>query len=302
MMPIPVILDTDIGSDIDDTWALALLLRSPEVDLKMCVSDTGDTLYRAKLLAKLLETAGRGDVTVGIGPSMQDESEGARGQAAWVEDYDLARYPGKVAEDGIGAMIDAILGSPVPVTLLCIGPVPNIAAALQREPRIARNARFVGMHGSLRTGYGTGTEVVAEYNVKLHPAACKAAFEAPWDVTITPLDTCGLVRLEGAAYQRVLKSKDPLTQAVIENYRIWQRSLDTEWGRALDTSSISSTLFDTVAAYLTIAEDMLVMETLGVRVDDEGFTRLDPGAKPIRCATAWKDLPAFEMLLAERLG
>ena len=155
MMPIPVILDTDIGSDIDDTWALALLLRSPEVDLKLCVSDTGDTLYRAKLLAKLLETAGRGDVTVGIGPAMQDGSWAAKGQAAWVEDYDLSRYPGKIAEDGIGTMIDTILSSPVPVTLLCIGPVPNIAAALQREPRIAHNARFVGMHGSLRTGYGT---------------------------------------------------------------------------------------------------------------------------------------------------
>ena len=121
-------------------------------------------------------------------------------------------------------------------------------------------------------------------------------------MTITPLDTCGLVRLEGAAYRRVLNSSDPLTQAVIENYRIWQRSLENEWGRALDTSSISSTLFDTVAAYLAFAEDLLVMETLGVRVDGEGFTRLDPSAKPIRCATAWKDMRAFENLLVERLG
>jgi inosine-uridine nucleoside N-ribohydrolase len=301
-MPIPVILDTDIGSDIDDTWALALLLRSPEVDLKLCVSDTGDTLYRAKLLARLLETAGRSDVTVGIGPAMQDESWGARGQAAWVDDYDLARYPGKVAEDGIGAMIDAILNSPVPVTLVCIGPVPNIAAALQREPRIAHNARFVGMHGSLRTGYGTSTEVIPEYNVKLHPAACKAAFVAPWEVTITPLDTCGLIRLEGADYQRVLNSRDILTQAVIENYRIWNRARNDESGHALDPDSITSTLFDTVAAYLAFAEDLLVMETLGVRVDEEGYTRLDPEAKPIHCATAWKDLRAFENLLAERLG
>jgi len=302
MMPIPVILDTDIGSDIDDTWALALLLRSPEVDLKLCVSDTGDTLYRAKLLAKLLETAGRSDVTVGIGPSIRDESWGARGQAAWVADYDLARYPGKVAEDGIGAMIDTILSSPVPVTLVCIGPVPNIAAALEREPRIANNARFVGMHGSLRMGFGPGTEIIPENNVKLHPAACRAAFAAPWEVTITPLDTCGLVQLKGDAYLAMLKSGDSLTQAVIENYRIWHRSPDSYWARALEPDKHSSTLFDTVAAYLAFAEDLLVIETLGVRVDGEGYTRLDPTAKPIRCATAWKDLRAFENLLAERLG
>jgi inosine-uridine nucleoside N-ribohydrolase len=37
---IPVILDTDIGGDIDDAWALALILKSPELDLKMLVTDT----------------------------------------------------------------------------------------------------------------------------------------------------------------------------------------------------------------------------------------------------------------------
>ena len=39
--PIPVIFDTDIGGDIDDTWALAYLLRSPELDLKLLVTDHG---------------------------------------------------------------------------------------------------------------------------------------------------------------------------------------------------------------------------------------------------------------------
>jgi inosine-uridine nucleoside N-ribohydrolase len=52
--PIPVILDTDIGGDIDDTWALAMLLKSPELDLKLVVTDTGNTTYRAGVAAKLL--------------------------------------------------------------------------------------------------------------------------------------------------------------------------------------------------------------------------------------------------------
>lgn len=64
---IPVILDTDIGGDIDDTWALAMLLNSPELDLKLVVTDTGNTTYRAKVAAKLLEVAGRTDVPIGIG-------------------------------------------------------------------------------------------------------------------------------------------------------------------------------------------------------------------------------------------
>src|SRR3974377_591872 len=47
----PVLLDTDIGDDIDDTWALALLLKSPELDLKLVVTDFGNTVYRAKIAA-----------------------------------------------------------------------------------------------------------------------------------------------------------------------------------------------------------------------------------------------------------
>jgi len=150
---IPVILDTDIGGDIDDTWALALLLKSPELDLKMVVTDTGDTVYRAKIAAKLLEVAKRTDVPVAVG--IKQRPHGAP-QAPWVADYDLAKYPGKVHEDGVTALIDMIMASPQPITLICIGPVPNIQAALARQPEIAKKARFVGMHGSVRKGYNGG--------------------------------------------------------------------------------------------------------------------------------------------------
>ncbi len=55
--PIPVVLDTDIGTDIDDTWALAQVLRSPELDLKLVLTETGDARYRAAIAAKILEAA-----------------------------------------------------------------------------------------------------------------------------------------------------------------------------------------------------------------------------------------------------
>ena len=63
----PVILDTDIGFDVDDVWALAFLLRCPELDIKLITTDTGDTHYSAKIVAKLLQIAGRTDIPIGIG-------------------------------------------------------------------------------------------------------------------------------------------------------------------------------------------------------------------------------------------
>ena len=83
--------------------------------------------------------------------------------------------------------------------------------------------------------------------------------------------------------------------------RLWRRANQDDWIKRIDAEVQSTVLFDTVAAYLTFSEDLLVMERLGVRVDEEGYTRLDPQAKALRCATAWKDLPAFQRLLVERL-
>ncbi len=292
---IPVILDTDIGGDIDDTWALAMLLQSPELDLKLVVTDTGDTTYRAKVAAKLLEVAGRTDVPVAIG---LHQGDGDGPQAAWVTNYDLADYPGEVIRDGVQALIDTIMASSEPVTLIAIGPVLNIAAALEREPRIAHNARFVGMHGSVRLGYDGAPETIAEYNVKADTAACRAAFVAPWEVTITPLDTCGLVRLSGELYAQVRDSDNPLARAVMENYRIWAK--DVSWTQT-DPETASSVLFDTVAVYLAFSEDLLTMEEIGLQVTNDGYTVIDGAAKPIRCAMAWKDQTAFEKLVAARV-
>jgi len=290
---IPVILDSDIGDDIDDTWALALVLRSPELDLKLFVTDYGKREYRGKVAARFLETAGRTDVPVGLG---LDVAKGEGGQAPWVKGYDLAKYPGKVHQDGVGALIDMVMKSPEKMTLLCVGPLPNIEAALEREPRIAERARFVGMHGSLRKGYGGKSSPDPEWNVKADPAACRAALSAPWDITITPLDTCGLVALKGARYARIRDSKDPVARALVENYRAW---CGNDPGRADRESSI---LFDTVAVYLAFSRENLVMERLGVRVKDDGITAIDEGAKKMDCAMEWKDLGAFEEFLTGRLA
>src|SRR5512138_1386393 len=124
-MAIPVILDTDIGGDIDDTWALAFLLRCPELDLKLVTTDTGDTGYRARIVARILETAGRTDIPVA--PGIFKGSDGPReAQRPWVESYRLEDYPGKVLPDGVRALVDTLMGSREPVTLIAIGPAPNI--------------------------------------------------------------------------------------------------------------------------------------------------------------------------------
>lgn len=293
---IPVILDTDIGIDIDDTWALAMMLRSPELDVKLILTDTGDTRYRARLTAKLLEIAGRTDIPIGIGIPLENQP---MPQVPWVGDYDLSNYPGAVYEDGVGALVDTIMKSTEPVTLISIGPVPNIAAALQRAPQITQQTRYVGMQGSIRYGENGSQPACAEYNIVKYAHACQEVFSAPWEMTITPLDTCGLIRLRGEKYTAVHSCNDPLIQALFENYHIWAKLFKDAAG--IDPERESSVLYDTVAIYLAFSEEFLNIEKLPIRVTDDGYTVIDEKAKVIRCATSWKDQTEFENTLVRRL-
>jgi len=295
LQPTPVILATDIGDDIDDTWALGFLLKCPELDLRLVLTEYGKARYRAKLLGKFLQNTGHGHVPIGVGPDVGPQGEG--GQATWVKDYDLGGYPGKVHADGVQALIETILHSPRPVTLIAVGPMPNVAAALAREPRIARHTRLVAMAGSVRVGYDGGTPPSAEWNVKADVPAARRVLAGGWPVTITPLDTCGLVRLEGEQYRAVREATNPVAATVIQNYRIWCASGQDP--RAADTHS--STLFDTVAVYLAFSQQLCAMESMNLRVDDDGFTRLDPGGKRMRVAAHWKNLDAYRQLLVRRL-
>jgi len=311
-----VILDTDIGGDIDDSWALLHMLNCPELDVRMVTTGTGDPTYRAGIVAGLLAAAGRDDIPIGLGlPTALRAGELVRPQGAFAREAALGRYRGTVADDGVRALVDCVMNSAEPVTIVAIGPVTNIAAALEVEPAITENARVVGMLGSVRTGwYGDPPGPAPEGNVYRDVAACRAVFAADWNVSITPLDTCGVVALKDARYAAIRDSNSPAMRALMRNYREWCESCPEgmhdfdAWihgeRRRLDTplyERSSTTLFDCVAVYMAYDESLLEMETLPIALDDDGTMRVTQGAPEIRTATKWKDLEAFNDHLVERL-
>jgi inosine-uridine nucleoside N-ribohydrolase len=270
MSKIPVILDTDIGDDIDDTWALAMLLGCPEVDLKLIVTASDNTPERTRLVAKMLEHMGRTDIPIGTGKKTSDIKHF---QEAWVGDYRLDNYRGTVYEDGVQAMIDHINSSDEPVTLCVIGPQTNIAEALRRDPGIARNARVITMAGSVYIGYNGSSQRSAEWNVVQDIEAVRVVMSAPWEITMAPLDVCGTLRLEGDRYTSVTGSQSALASVVIGNYTHWAH-------RHSHPEDASSILYDTVAAYLTFAENLTHIQTVNLSIDDTGNTVPDKNGFP----------------------
>ncbi len=299
--PVPVVLVTDIGSDIDDTWALAMILRSPELDLKLVLTDSGDTRYRAAVAAKFLAMSGRSGVPIGIGDPGPMGDDG-KNQAPWVAGYDLKNYPGKIRDNGVDALIELIAKSTGPITVIAIGPVPSLARAVAKAPGIAAKCRLVGMFGSFDKGYGDAPVPVAEWNVKADAAALRQVLAAPWrDILLTPLDTCGIVSVTGARYHAIWSATDdPVLRALIENYCIYAPRVT--WTKCDFFATRSTTLFDCVAVYLAYAEELVEVETVSFDVTADGFTRRAAnGPLKARVALRWKNLAAFEDHLTKRL-
>lgn len=297
----PVVLITDIGTDIDDSWAIALLLRSPELDLKLVVVDPADTPYRAKVAAKFLEAAGRGDISLAVGDNEGTKGDDNKTMSPWIDGYDISKYPGKVYADGVAAIIEVIRHSAQPITVIDIGPVHTLALALTRDPSIAAHCRFVGMYGSFAVGYGGGAPS-AETNVRVNPQGLRTVFAAPWrDILITPLDTCGSVELAGERYHAIWDDTgDPMLRALIESYCVF--STRQNWMKCDFYTTRSTTLFDCVAVYLAYSEETVETETVRFDVTDDGFTRPSPTGKfQARVAMSWKNKDGFEADLTGRL-
>ena len=166
-----VLLDTDIGTDIDDAWALGLLMVSPQVELVGVTISDGDTAARAKVAAKLLHAGGRGDVPVAVGraTALPDSVDY---QFTWAEDFTTVR---PVAQSAADFIVETLRRHPGEITLLAVGPLQNIADALRKEPGLGTLAkRIVLMSGSIGGNVWSPTPI-AEWNVVRATSRCAAA-------------------------------------------------------------------------------------------------------------------------------
>ncbi len=176
-------LDTDIGSDIDDAFALALVLDSPELDLRAVTTVSGDSQARARIAAKMLWEAGRKNVTVAAG---EPGGKLDISQARWADGFTSPSMVSEKAVDLLKQEIDRGQGRTV---VVAIGPLTNVAALLQRYPEEKKKIKqIVLMGGSLARGYYPGSGPTAEYNIAADIPASRAVFSSGIPILMAPLD------------------------------------------------------------------------------------------------------------------
>ena len=143
-----VIIDTDIGDDIDDAYALTLALHSPEFEILGVTTAWGDTALRAQLAARLLAAAGAKQDSRPAGVPTHSKSDFS--QRAWA-----TAGPASAHGNAVDFLLAQAKRYPHQITLIAIGPLTNLGAAIDRDPSAFRLFnRVVLMGGSIHCGYG----------------------------------------------------------------------------------------------------------------------------------------------------
>lgn len=258
---IPILLDTDIGTDIDDAFALALIVRSPELELLGVTTVSGDTQARARLAAKLLWRAGfRGVPVVAGDPGKPLPIE----QTLWATDFKSPQLRPGSAVDFLDVTLRRRAGK---TTIVAIGPLSNIAALLQKDPAIAKKIdQIVLMGGSIYHGYGEDPTPVAEYNIASDPAAAQKVFSSGVHILMAPLDVTAMLQLHAADRHRVFTSLTPMTDTLAILYNLWNQR--------------TPTLFDPMAVAMVIDPSLCQTNLLSVQVDAKGFTHVADNQSP----------------------
>ncbi len=166
----PVLIDTDIGDDIDDALALALALRSPEIALCGVTTVFGDTQRRAQLAAHLLHIFGRDEIPIAAGlqtPLQPRRRPSGVPQAVIVDDCaDCGATPMLSSASAPELIVQTALAHHDRLILLCLGPLTNVATALRLEPHLFMAIRRIVMMG------GTSGIPLPEWNVRNDATDC----------------------------------------------------------------------------------------------------------------------------------
>jgi purine nucleosidase len=259
-----IIIDTDIGDDVDDAFAVALALRSPEVEILGISTTFGDTEARAKILDRLLGEAGRQEIPVAAGVPSQITTPMTQRKYGEGGHFGKATHP-----KAVDFILEQIRHYPGEITLVAIGPLVNVGALIDKDPESFRKLRrVVLMGGSIMRGYGDlgyskprGPE--AEWNITNDVRSAQKLFASGVPIFMMPLDSTQL-KLDEVKRAVLFQAGTPVTDALTLLYH--------QWGQE------TPTLFDAMTIAYILDPKLCPAKPMHIAVDDRGFTRAESGA------------------------
>ncbi len=302
-MPLPVVLDTDIGTDIDDAYALLLAATAPELDLRAVTTVNNDVRTRARIARTLLRLLGRDEVRVAEGASqaltpgktigwMGHEGRGI--DLSGVSEGDLAQED---AARTIALCAEGAAAQNQPLTLLPIGAMTNLAIAMDKYPQEMRHVtRIVAMASNF---VGFGADVARhEHNVACDQTAVQRVLDSGTPLTFVGLNVTSKTRMAQDLVDEIAAIGGPLADALVGMHRVWFNAI----------KCAESPMHDPLAVVAAFRPEILRTEPAVARIDFTAaragtvvFERPGPGS-PANCEVATDvDADAFHALFRERI-
>lgn len=267
-----IIIDTDIGDDIDDAIALVLALKSPEIDLAGVTTVYKNTRLRVLIALKILEVYGRSDIPVhaGIGTPLLNRAD--------CEDipcqFDIvdkgAEYKSSV--NAVDFIIDTVKSHPG-ITILCLGPLTNIAAAIIKETGAMKNSRLVIMGGMISNPY-------PECNISTDPEAAAIVFDSGMPIVMVGLDVTLKCSMKDEHVKMIHEANDEKLKLLSKLIMLWNKRflipILKGWGMEINEETFCSgpSLHDPLALGFIINPGFFETKPSKILIETQGkYTR-----------------------------
>ena len=259
-----IIIDTDIGDDVDDAFALALAVRSPELQVLGIATTFGDTEARAKIVDRFLGEVGRAEI-----PVLAGKATGTKNPMSQRRYGEGGHFTKSSHGDAVEFLLQQIRKYPGEITLIAIGPLMNVGAAIDKDAATFRKLkRVVLMGGSVRRGYGDlgYTAPVApmpEWNILNDIASAQKLFSVGVPLFVMPLDSTQL-KMDEVKRAFLFGQGTTVTDQLAVLYHLWGQE--------------TPTLYDPMTIVFALRPELCPVTAMHIRVDEKGFTREEPGA------------------------
>ena len=248
------IIDTDIGDDVDDAFAVSLAVKA-KADLIGITTVYKNTVKRATLLNEYLKILSVNiPVYAGYEKTISDFTpdwhsnilEAVKESKLIKKDFD--------PEAAVDFLISSAKKHGKDLTIICLGPLTNIAKAFIREEAVMKSVKFVMMGGAYYTQY-------IDWNVFCDVAAAKIVFDKAENLTAIGADVTHLLGVPEDVLQMFLKSGGKLAEKLSGDITLWR-------GENTDKKVV---LHDPLAVYYALTGDLVKTKSIKVKVVTNGY-------------------------------
>ena len=270
-----LIIDTDIGTDVDDLWTLAVAVGRSDIDLAAVTVVYGDVGLRARLASLALTGMG---VSVPVARGISDPMSGKEVMWAGFEGVGVPELDNadSGSDDAVDFLCSLTAADPGNVDVVAIGPLTNIAAAIERDSSFVSNVRRLTIMG------GEFGREWSEHNVSSDVTASRIVFDSGIPLTVMPLDQTLRVLLTEEDLLPVTESH-PIGDLLADQAdRFWS------WLQACIPKAPrqKSPAHDPCALLTVVEPELFEFTPMSVTVDDQGRTSGKPNAQsPINVVT-----------------